>query len=92
MFREIVVIVEDMPFITSKVVEKLIHLSKDCYDACISTWSCGYIEPLCAVYRSRVIHVIEELIRRSSLSFHKLVDKIVMRNRVITREHNRFYN
>jgi len=73
MFREVVVVAGDMPFISSRTIERIIELCSEEYDACIPMWSNGYVEPLCAVYRQGFLKAVEYGLERSVFALHKLI-------------------
>ncbi len=62
MFREVIVVPCDTPLIRTESLAKLYSQCLESYDICVPRWSCGYLEPLVAVYRSSTLSVFEECI------------------------------
>lgn len=65
----------DMPFINAELLQHLISEVDDVYSAIVPQHN-NQLEPLCALYNSNCLNMIESLILNKKLSMHNLLEHI----------------
>lgn len=76
LFKEVFIVGGDMPNIRCSFIERMISLCKDITYACIPIQSNGYMEPLAAIYRDKLLPIIEYGISIGEYSFQRLIKKL----------------
>jgi molybdenum cofactor guanylyltransferase len=71
---EVVVLACDMPFVTAALLEALVGARGD-RDAVVPRTVDGW-HPLCAVYSTRILPVVERHLREGRLALHALIDAV----------------
>ena len=69
----------DLPYVTSSVLEELLHARKAGVMAVAATASAGYLEPLCACYHRRILPVVENHLSAGDYAMHRLLSRVEVR-------------
>jgi molybdopterin-guanine dinucleotide biosynthesis protein A len=67
----------DLPFVTGELLTRLVSMCADDMDAVVPVQEDGRLQPLCALYRSRVcLEEVEEMIRADELRPRLLLSRV----------------
>jgi len=87
MFREVIVVGGDMPFINCEFIDTILSFCREYEYACLPIWrKTGFLEPLAGVYSKDFISLLEQAISINELSIQRVIKRFNLNIKIVSIE------